>query len=146
MVVVVPMVVMVLIVIIPVVTVRMAVPAFVIFVVPVSFLIPPAFRRLDVIRTRPICSREGRLLVMAGNPTIVVSMWDPEALYPYHRGCRRRRWRRLILNRWRRDSDIDRNLPGCRYSQRCYKKESADPSVLHADLRSTLRRAITSTT
>jgi hypothetical protein len=63
-----------------------------IFVVPVAFVELPAFRVAVVVWMAPIRSREWRLLVMASNPTIVVSPGYPEALYPYHLGHGRRGW------------------------------------------------------
>jgi hypothetical protein len=66
--------VVVVVVLVLVVPIRMAVAMIMIFVVPVAFVELPAFRVAVVVWMAPIRSREWRLLVMASNPTIVVSL------------------------------------------------------------------------
>jgi hypothetical protein len=87
---------------------------FVIFAVPVSFVVAPAIGVMVVVWVAPVSSRIGWLFVAAGNPTIVMSLGHPEAGNPYHLG-RGRRWRRRFIGNGRRsDSNGNGDLTGCR--------------------------------
>jgi hypothetical protein len=92
-------------------------PVPVVFPVPVALVVLPALRIAVIVRVAPICSRIWRSLVMPRNPSIVVSLGSPEALYPHELWCRRRRGRWLEAYRWRRNADVHRHLRGRRNRQ-----------------------------
>ena len=96
----------------------MPVSVFVIFAVPVPFVVAPAIGVAVVVWVAPVSSRIGWLFVAAGDPAVVLSLGRPEAAHPYHlgHGWRRRWW--FIGNGRRADSNGDGNLTGCRKDER----------------------------
>jgi hypothetical protein len=104
---------------------------FVIFAVPVPFVVTPAIRVSVVVRVAPISSRIGRFFVPAGNPAIMMSLRRPEAANPYHHRRGRWWWRRFIGNRRRTNCNGDRNLTRCRQDQRHCEKQTASASDFH---------------
>jgi hypothetical protein len=86
------------------------VSVFVIFAVPVPFIVVPAIGVAVVVRVAPGGSGIGWLFVAAGNPMIVMSLGRPEAGHPYHLGCWRWWRRRFIGYGWRSDSDGNGDL------------------------------------
>jgi hypothetical protein len=120
-----------------VMSVCVAVVVIMIFVVPMAFIVTPAFVIVVIVRMRPVRTGKGRVLVMAGNPTIVWSIGYPATDDPHHLWLGWRRWWRLVAN-WRRcDPDVNRKLRRRRNSQRCCKQKSENPTVFHTHLRST---------
>jgi hypothetical protein len=99
---------------VPVMPISMAMPVFVIFTVPVPFVVTPTIVVPVVVWMTPIGPGIRRLFVAAGYPAIVVSLGHPEAGYPYHLGCGRGRRGRFIGNRRWSDSDGDGDLTGRR--------------------------------
>ena len=87
--------------------VAVAVTVVMIFMVPVSFVIPPAVRIPVIVRMGPVRSRERRAIVVPGNPTIPGSLRGPEARYPHKVGLGGRGWRWFVAYWWWRDSDND---------------------------------------
>jgi hypothetical protein len=112
----------------------MPVTMFVIFAVPVPFVVTPPIRVSVVVRMAPISPRIGRFFVAAGDPAIMMSLRRPEAANPYHHGCGRWWWRRFIGNRRRTNCNGDRNLTRCRQDQRHCEKQTASASDFHLHL------------
>ena len=83
-------------------------PVFVavVFMVPMSFVVLPAFPVVIVMRMRPIGAGIRWLLVAPGDPTVVVTLRHPATTDPNHSNYRRGRWRRFHNDRRRRDADI----------------------------------------
>ena len=100
----------VVVVIVVVLVVPVGVAVVMIFMVPVALVILPTLVNVIVVRMGPVGSRKRRTLVMPCDPTIVMSLGRPEALYPGNLGCGRRRGRCLVSYGWRRKADVDRNL------------------------------------
>jgi hypothetical protein len=119
---------------VPIMSVRMPMAMFVIFAVPVSFVVVPTVAVPIVVGMAPKGPWIGRCLVTARNPTIMMPMRRPEAGNPYH--CGRGRWwrRRFIGNGWRSDPDGNRNLTEGRQGQRRGKKQRTNTSNFHLHL------------
>ena len=86
------------------------VPVVVVFAVPVSFVILPAFLVMVVVRMVPVCAFIGSTSPMPGNPAIMMAVGRPVALNPDEA---RSGYRPApLIAKWRRrSSDINRNLP-----------------------------------
>jgi hypothetical protein len=105
-------VVVIMVILIFVMSVGMTVAAIVVFMimVPIARVVAIAIRGMLIVRVGPVSSGKRWPLIVPRDPVIVVSLGDPEALYPNALWCRgRRRWC-LELNRRRRNADEDRNL------------------------------------
>jgi hypothetical protein len=93
-----------------IVPIGMTVAMFVIFAVPVPFVVVPSIAVTVVVWMAPVSPRVGWSFVAAGNPMIVISLGRPEASYPHHLG-RGWRWRRRLIGNGRRgDSDRNKDL------------------------------------
>ena len=78
----------------------MPVSMLVIVMVPVAFVVAPALLIVVVVGMGPVSAGIGRVVVMSGNPTIVVSLRRPEAPHPDHPYGGWWRRGRLIRYRW----------------------------------------------
>src|ERR1700722_9693333 len=109
----------------------MPVAVIMVLVVPVPFVIMPAIVVPVVVGMTPVSAGIGRLVVVAGNPAIMMTLGCPETTDPYHRGLGRRRWRRFIRNRRWRNPNGDGNLTGGRQGERDGKQKPVSGSNLH---------------
>jgi hypothetical protein len=116
---------------VPIMPVCMPVAVIMVLAVPVPFIVVPAVRVPVVVGMTPVSAGKGRLVVVAGNPAIMMSLRQPEAAYPYHRGSRRWWRRRFIGNRRWRYPDGDRNLTCGRQDERDRQQKTVSGSNFH---------------
>jgi hypothetical protein len=109
----------------------MPVAVIVIFMAPVTFVISPSFPIVVVMWMGPGCARVGWMVVVSGDPTVVLSLWRPKAAHPDHPDGGRWRRRGFIRYRWRRNPDIYRNLSRCGNRKGHPKKKCDQTSVFH---------------
>jgi hypothetical protein len=96
-----------------IVTIGVSVTTIVILMIPVTFVILPAFGVPHIVRVYPISAGKRDALVVSRNPPVVPALRNPESLQPGELR-RRRRWRRCFITDWRRcDPDINRHLRMC---------------------------------
>lgn len=108
-----------------------AVIVIVIFMAPVTFVISPAFPIVVVMWMGPGCAWIGWMVVVSGDPTVVLSLWRPKTAHPDHPDGGRWRRRGFIRYRWRRNPDIYRNLSRCGNRKGHPKKKCDQTSVFH---------------
>ncbi len=111
-------------------------PVTVIFVVPMTFCVSPAISMTVIVGARPVRARVRRLVIVPGNPTVVMALGRPESANPNH--AYNWGWWRWGLDTnwwWWRDTNDDGNLSRCRHREGGSQEERNYPLTCHAGLR-----------
>jgi hypothetical protein len=108
-------------------------PVVVVFMVPVPFVQHPTFAIVVVMRMRPIRAFVRRPLPVPTHPSVPMPLRLPISLDPNEARTRRRP--RLFINqRWRRSSNVHRNLRRSRHCHCRHHHRTTHPMQFHLDL------------